>query len=883
MGKGRRAAVVWWTCVSVMLGGAASVAVAPAASAVPRAAADTLEVADTSAVAPAFHNVAPARLLDTRTLRGSALRTGVPRKLSVVGRAGIPTAGVGGVYLHVTVVNPAANGYLVVWPDGAARPATSNVNYQRGLVVSNSVLSAVTSKGAVDIVASGGPVDVIVDVTGWTSATGSGTLRGIAATRLLDTRRLGPTHRHTPVGSTPLRLAVSGAHGVPAAATDAVLNVTAVDSGCTLPVVVWPAGLARPPTSTLNAAPRRPVAQLVIVQLGTDGAIDLAVLGRTKADLIVDVVGYAMGPSTTPGEVRSVRQTRLLDTRHDSYGAMRPNFVRNIQVASRADVPPLAAAAIVTLTVVNKPKAGGYLAAWQTGAVRPATSVANPVADAPVAQSLIVPLGPTGEFSVLASAGGDLVVDLSGYLTGAVLPPVAAPAVRTAQPTSAPGAQALQILQTANRYALQTWWPTTAKSLLAAPMLANQQYDPNDSVRRLGMEAFSLAVSLREGAYDPAVTGMSAANATGVIARIVDAVAADHISNRLGGWGGSWQSDMWASYVGRAGWLIWDDLSGTQQIEVQRMVIYEADFVLTLRPKYTVNANGKLLSPGDTGAEEDSWYALAPALAVAMMPTAGHHLLWLHQQEQLQIAAWAKPDDVASAQIVDGRPLSAWLDGSNVAANGSVTNHNRIAPDYSTNAYQNIDTIVMAALAGQPAPQSSLVGLDSVYAALSDVTYTPSPGLHTPDGGPSGAIYYSTSRPIIFYPQGCDWGTGQEIPYALFDADAETFGFDGSAAIPASLAEAQHAAAAAGMQERPQAPGQAPSGAMYRTTTPPEYTYAGREEHAAQLAAQLYLTEEAAEGHLSWSVTAMPTAPESSTMVESRPALTARDEQLYRN
>ncbi len=882
MGMGRRAAVAWWTCATVVLGGIAGVAVAPASSAAPKVVAETSAATDTSAEAPAFHNVAPVRLLDTRTVRGSALKTGAIRRLSVLGRAGIPKTGVAGVYLHVTVVNPAANGYLVVWPDGSARPATSNVNYQRGLVISNSVLSGVSGAGMVDILAIGGPADVIVDVTGWTTADGSGTLRGVPATRLIDTRRVGATHRHTPVGSTPLRLAVAGMHGVPASATVAVLNVTAVNAAATLPVVVWPAGFPRPPTSTLNTAPHRPVAQLVIEKLGADGAVDLAVLDRLTADLVVDLVGYATNPSTTPGEVRAVPQTRLLDSRRDPAGPLRPCFVRNIQVASQAGVPAFATAALVTITVMKTPRAGGYLAAWQTGAVRPATSVTNAVTDAPVAQSLIIPLGPYGNFSVMASTGGDLVVDLSGYLTGPVLPPVVAPVLSMAQPTSAAGQQALQILQNANRYALATWWPSVAKSLLAQRMDVNQQYDSNDSVRRLGMEAFSLAVSLREGAYDPSVTGMSAADATAVVAHIVDVVSADHVANRLGGWGGSWQSSLWASYVGRAGWLIWDALSSTQQGEVERMVIHEADFVLTLRPKYTVDASGKVLWPGDTGAEEDAWYALAPALAVAMMPTANHHDLWLHQQEQLQIAAWAKPDDVASTESVDGRPLSAWLDGSNVASDGSVRNHNRIAPDYSTSAYQNVDTIVMAALAGQPAPQSTVVGLGAVYAALSNVTYAPGPGYHTPDGAPGGPIYYSATDPVIFYPQGCDWGTGQEIPYALFDADAETFGFDDAAATPAAIAENEHATAAAAMQQRPATPGQPSSGAMYRTTTPAEYIYAGREEHAAQLAAQLYLTEGAADGHLPWTVTAIPTTTDVPAPVEDRPALPPSNERLYR-
>jgi hypothetical protein len=326
-------------------------------------------------------------------------------------------------------------------------------------------------------------------------------------------------------------------------------------------------------------------------------------------------------------------------------------------------------------------------------------------------------------------------------------------------------------------------------------------------------------------------------------------------------------------------------LSPAQRIEVERMVVFEADFVLTLGPKYMLDASGTVLTPGDTGAEENSWYALAPALANAMMPSAPHRALWMQQQEQMQIAAWARPADVSSSQSVDGSPLSAWLNGSNVNADGSVVNHRRIAPDYSTSASQSVDTVVMAALAGQVAPQSSLFGLGPVYAALSTVIYSPaSTRFPTPDGQPSGPSYYSLTNPTIYYPQGCEWGVGQEIPYALFDADAVAFGFGGGAATSAELYESEHAAAAAAMQLRPQSAGGPVSGAMYRDAIPPEYTYVGREEHASQLAAQLYLAEDVQEGHLTFTIAALPQSSSVAkpSTAESRPVLPAQDESIYR-
>jgi hypothetical protein len=191
----------------------------------------------------------------------------------------------------------------------------------------------------------------------------------------------------------------------------------------------------------------------------------------------------------------------------------------------------------------------------------------------------------------------------------------------------------------------------------------------------------------------------------------------------------------------------------------------------------------------------------------------------------------------------------------------------------------------MAALSGHAAPQSSTFGLNAVYAAMSSVSYSAATSGYkvTPDLGPSGAVYYSTTNPTIYYPQGCDWGVGQEIPYAVFDADAAAFNFGSGAATPAATAETEHATAAAAMQLRPQVAGKPASGAMYRDATPPEYIYVGREEHAAQLAAQLYLAEDVSEGKLQYTIMSSPVSlvPAQSASLDQRAALPALNEGRY--
>jgi hypothetical protein len=69
------------------------------------------------------------------------------------------------------------------------------------------------------------------------------------------------------------------------------LNVTgtnAIEAGF---LTVWPSGGARPDASNLNVASDRPVANLVLVPLGADGAVQVYNAAGT-VDLLVDVAGY---------------------------------------------------------------------------------------------------------------------------------------------------------------------------------------------------------------------------------------------------------------------------------------------------------------------------------------------------------------------------------------------------------------------------------------------------------------------------------------------------------------------------------------------------------------------------------------------------------------
>ena len=127
--------------------------------------------ADTSG---AVTSLAPSRLLDTRVGNGAPVGTVAANgtvHLAVLGRGGIPARGVSAVLLNVTVAAPAAAGYVSVYPDGTARPGSSNLNFIAGQTVPNLVLVPVGADGQIALTnGSGGTMHLISDVAGYTSS-----------------------------------------------------------------------------------------------------------------------------------------------------------------------------------------------------------------------------------------------------------------------------------------------------------------------------------------------------------------------------------------------------------------------------------------------------------------------------------------------------------------------------------------------------------------------------------------------------------------------------------------------------------------------------------------------------------------------------------------
>ena len=142
----------------------------------------------------------------------SALAAGGVLDVTVAGRAGVPTVGVGAVVLNVTATDVESASFVTVWPTGSARPLASNLNLAADDTVANLVLVPLGDGGKVSLYQHGGPAELVVDVTGW-FPTGAG-LRAVTPARVLDTRGASVPLR---AGST-VAVPVTGRVGVPSGA-----------------------------------------------------------------------------------------------------------------------------------------------------------------------------------------------------------------------------------------------------------------------------------------------------------------------------------------------------------------------------------------------------------------------------------------------------------------------------------------------------------------------------------------------------------------------------------------------------------------------------------------------------------------------------------------
>jgi hypothetical protein len=119
-----------------------------------------------------FYTLAPCRIADTRGAAGPrggpSLLTGTSRNFPLAGVCGIPPTAAA-VAVNMTVVLPASDGHLIVYPAAGPIPLASAINFRSGIVRANNAIVSLGASGqvAVSCVMISGSTDFVLDVTGY--------------------------------------------------------------------------------------------------------------------------------------------------------------------------------------------------------------------------------------------------------------------------------------------------------------------------------------------------------------------------------------------------------------------------------------------------------------------------------------------------------------------------------------------------------------------------------------------------------------------------------------------------------------------------------------------------------------------------------------------
>lgn len=242
-----------------------------------------------------FNELPPKRIWDTRPAPENVgqlgkIGQGQTKTLTVTGN-GVPSDATA-VVMNVTAVSPSATTYVTAWPTGQTKPTASNLNAPVGDVRPNLVIAKVGTDGKVSFYNHAGSTDLVVDVVGYFSTTGT-QFSGMTPVRIWDTR---PAPENVGLlgklgHSTFKSITVAGINGVPADAKAVVVNITGVTPSYSTYLTAWPTGVTRPTASNLNLTPGSIIPNLAVVKVGAGGKISIY-NNAGSTDVVVDIVGW---------------------------------------------------------------------------------------------------------------------------------------------------------------------------------------------------------------------------------------------------------------------------------------------------------------------------------------------------------------------------------------------------------------------------------------------------------------------------------------------------------------------------------------------------------------------------------------------------------------
>ena len=361
-------------------------------------------------VSSKFTAIPATRLVDSRRGLGFGLLLANRQlRVKVAGVGGLP-ADITAISANFTVTGARGSGYLTASNCSASPGSVSTLNYQFGESVPNH--SLVPLDNGYLCLFSTQQTEVVIDVTGYSSASSTEQFMPLASKRIFDSRRStalvpGQVKKITVDG---------GSTSVPTSATAVAVNLTGVSPSTNGWVRAYPCDQPNGTISSLNPRIGSNRANSAIV--ATSAAGQICLVSNTSTHVIVDLAGW-FGP-VDQRKFQALNALRLADTRSSlsalnparTSAALKPGKTLRIPVAGVRGVPDDARAASINITSV-----GG----WGRGWVRatPCGSdggVSNLNFNGPraIANSANVKLDQDGAICITSNGYTHVVVDITG-------------------------------------------------------------------------------------------------------------------------------------------------------------------------------------------------------------------------------------------------------------------------------------------------------------------------------------------------------------------------------------------------------------------------------------------------------------------------------------
>ena len=334
---------------------------------------------------------------------------------------------------NITTVQPAANGFLTLFPNGVPQPTVASSNFLANEVLNNAFTAGIgVNDGMLNIFAST-TTHLVLDVTGYYAPPATGGLYFHPLPkpiRLLETRQ-GFTGCQTPgaqlqAGSTRLQTGVLTCDGVtiPNGVQALVGNATTTNTASNGYLTLYPADAAQPFTASSNFVTGVNRNAPFTVGLSPSGEFNIYTAATT--DLVIDVIGYFSAQANdTNGQGLLFNSLgsplRLMDTRAGQSACYTPGtpmvggtvYTQETQVPC-SNLTATARGLVGNVSAVNA-TANGFVTFWPSNTSQPTVATSNYQTGRVFNRHFTVGLGTDAAFKRYASSTTDLIIDISGF------------------------------------------------------------------------------------------------------------------------------------------------------------------------------------------------------------------------------------------------------------------------------------------------------------------------------------------------------------------------------------------------------------------------------------------------------------------------------------